>query len=78
VPGPGNYELKSSFSHSELPKYTFGASAKAYKKVVLFNKIDEADTSIPGPGAYNQRSMLGREGWKITMGVGTKNSKEYY
>jgi len=41
--------------------------------VVVNDKLENADSSIPGPGAYTQRSMLGKEGWKISMGIGSKN-----
>lgn len=74
VPDPGSYESPTDFSANthKLPAYSFGASYKTYKKVMIGHKVDDVDESIPGPGSYKVPSSIGREGWKITMGVGQK------
>ena len=68
--------VKSDFSKDKprLPAYSFGASNKVYKRVSNFGKNDILDHDIPGPGTYEKDSMIGTEGWKITMGVGKKNT----
>ena len=63
-PEPGKYNAKNHFSsrNSSLPSFSFGGSNKIYKKAVLHNKVEDPDLSIPGPGSYSPKSMLGREG----------------
>ncbi|CAI2370326.1 unnamed protein product [Moneuplotes crassus] len=79
APDAGEYNVKNSFNSrsASLPSFSFGGSSKEYKKAEMTYKVDDPDTSIPGPGTYNPKGMLGREGWKITMGIGNKNPVDH-
>lgn len=63
-PDPGDYDAKNTFNSrsASLPSFSFGGSSKIYKKAVLHNKVEAPDKFIPGPGSYNPKGMLGREG----------------
>ena len=52
VPGPGSYDLPSSFGWKTDSKWTFGKGQKR-----------NVDNGVPGPGAYDSQSTLrGRKG----------------
>ncbi|CAI2373251.1 unnamed protein product [Moneuplotes crassus] len=78
-PDPGEYDSKNTFNSrsSSLPSYSFGGSSKIYKKAVVHNMVEAPDNDIPGPGSYAPKGMLGKEGWKITMGIGNKKPVDH-
>ena len=59
VPGPGSYNSNKDKILIRNPIYTFGARLKGRNYHTL----------TPGPGAYNFKPLIGREGVKSTMGL---------
>lgn len=59
IPGPGAYNHKKENILTRNPKYTFGIKLKE----------KNYQTLAPGPGTYNFKSLVGKEGSKITMGL---------
>jgi len=57
VPGPGNYEYNADGINPKAPKFSFGKELRGTK----------ARPKTPGPGAYNAKQYVGKEGPKITM-----------
>ena len=57
TPGPGNYKFSKDAIKISNPKYSFGKEERknSYK------------TSSPGPGAYNHKDYVGKEGQKISI-----------
>lgn len=55
-PGPAAYVPSKEFSRNCAPKYTFGRAIEHIKT-----------NDVPGPGAYNSRSVMGSEGIKHTI-----------
>lgn len=49
--GPGSYNVNHSYTIRSEPRVKFGSSPKFY---------DTADYSIPGPGTYNFKTLLGK------------------
>ena len=63
-PGPGQYESKNNLSVNDMPKYGFGTQDKFFH-----NKQKERNLKTsPGPGAYEAKLLIGREGQKYSMG----------
>ena len=57
VPGPGNYEYNADVLHEKHPKFSFGKEKRG----------DSQGNRNPGPGQYEHRRYVGKEGPKITM-----------
>ena len=59
VPGPGTYSQNKESVLIRNPKYTFGSKLKG----------KNYHTLAPGPGAYDFKPLIGKEGTKITIGL---------
>ena len=59
IPGPGSYNLNKEGVLTRNPKYSFGAKLKGRNY----------NTLSPGPGAYNLKPLIGREGIKSSIGL---------
>ena len=58
-PGPGNYKFSEDAIRLRYPHYSFmKEKRKSFKK----NNVD-----TPGPGTYNHKEYLGKEGLKISL-----------
>jgi len=57
VPGPGNYEYNADVLYEKHPKFSFG-------KEVRGNSVGNKN---PGPGQYEHKGYIGKEGPRITM-----------
>ena len=57
VPGPGNYNYNADPLHEKHPKYTFGKEQRG----------DYIPNRNPGPGQYDYKHYIGKEGPRITM-----------
>jgi len=55
-PGPAAYISCTNFSRNFAPKYTFGKAIERTKSI-----------DVPGPGAYNFKSIMGTEGTRHTI-----------
>ena len=64
IPGPGAYNQNKEFVLIRNPKYTFGSKLKPRN----------FETLAPGPGTYNYKSLMGKEGTKITIGLKLNNT----
>lgn len=58
-PGPGKYKYSEDAIRIRNPQYSFG---KEKRKSLKNNNIDN-----PGPGSYNHKEYLGKEGLRISM-----------
>lgn len=62
IPGPGAYEDKYKAKTRNAPNSVFGSANRDkntfYDSMAKFN---------PGPGAYDQRNVVGEEGKSVTM-----------
>lgn len=63
VPGPGNYEYNADLLHEKHPKFSFGKEARG----------DSMRQRTPGPGQYDYKHFIGKEGPKITMSAKFNN-----
>ena len=59
IPGPGKYEYTKDHILLNNPKYSFGLTKKSRN----YSSIS------PGPGAYNYKEFIGKEGPKKSMGI---------
>lgn len=67
TPSPLHYPPKSGFSKDKRQfAYTFGVSRAAVQKLFL-PQNPPVDASVPGPGAYQEKSFSGKEGERYTM-----------
>ena len=57
-PGPGNYKYSEDAIRLHYPHFSFGKEER---------KIDIKNRDIPGPGTYNHKEYLGKEGLKISL-----------
>ena len=66
-PSPYDYNTKTLYStqHKE-PSYSFGASRECYKKV-YYDHLLGPDKAFPGPGKYNEKRGIGKEGTCYSM-----------
>lgn len=73
-PPPNRYDLPSLFKDQNLAglRYTFGIAREAYAKVYL-KQHPHKDGCVPGPGAYEVRSVPGKEANKYTFRPKTTN-----
>ena len=55
-PGPANYKYNKDIIKIRNPKYSFGKEERKNK-----------ENSSPGPGAYNHKEFVGKEGQKISI-----------
>jgi len=72
-PAPTQYNLRSDFNKTASSKaFSFGISREAYAKVYI-KEAPPNDRSIPGPGQYQQKSIIGEQGLKYTLRPKTTN-----
>ena len=57
TPGPGNYKLSKDAIKKRNPQYSFGREERKNLEKTL----------SPGPGAYNHKDYVGKEGQKISI-----------
>ena len=63
-PGPGQYESKNNLSVNDMPKFGFGTQDKFFSDKQKERKL----RASPGPGAYEPKKLIGKEGHKYSMG----------
>jgi hypothetical protein len=74
-PSPNTYPTKSAFSkETKKFSYTFGLSREHFQKVYLAHNPPR-DLTVPGPGTYQEKKVVGNNGEKYTMRV--KPSKSF-
>jgi len=67
-PGPGNYENTAVNFTRQAPKYGFGSQSR--------EESPKQRAGSPGPGAYQTREYVGKEGPQRSMGVKANDSFE--
>lgn len=63
-PGPGRYEYNADVVNTRHPQYSFGREGRLTKN----------SNDTPGPGTYQHKEYLGKEGSKISMSIKLKSS----
>ena len=65
-PPPTSYRLKSDFEKPKNTGYSFGLPYSVYKKVHIEGIATGAE-DIPGPGSYEQKTLVGTNSKKWTL-----------
>ena len=60
VPGPGRYNCNGNAIKVNYPKFSFGKEERK-------SAIKSMNEDIPGPGSYNHKEFIGKEGLKISI-----------
>lgn len=63
-PGPGTYDSKINLDSNYAPKFGFGTAEKFFDSKQKIKVLQAA----PGPGSYESRKVIGKEGKSYTMG----------
>ena len=66
TPGPGNYKFSKDAIKIRNPQYSFGKE----------DRKNSDKTLSPGPGAYNHKDYIGKEGQKITIPKSLKHLED--
>ena len=75
-PGPGTYSFYSEKTCSSSPKWSFGSNNRNNNN--KNNKDKPNNKHIPGPGAYNIYSYIGKEGKKYSFGKDIYNHSDAF
>ena len=54
LPGPGNYDALNMTNKDRAPAYGFGKDSRD-------NSQEKKKKSLPGPGAYESKTIIGNE-----------------